>query len=134
MKFIFNFVKNNRQQIGKFCVVGFTAAVIDFGLLYVLTDWFGLYYLASATISFVVAATYNYYLNRRWTFCSAGSKRKQMPIFFVIAIIGILINNFILYLGVEQFALHYLVAKVIATAIVTGWNFFGNKYLTFRIE
>jgi len=37
-------------------------------------------------------------------------------------------------MSVEQFKLHYLLGKLLAAAIVTFWNFFGNKYLTFRIK
>ena len=123
----------------KYCIVGGTAAVVDFGILFGLTEFFlGIqYYLVSATISFVFSALTNYTLNRRWTFRSDGKKRRQIPIFFTVATMGLLINNFIMFLGMEGLLLKniqygYLLAKVIATGLVLIWNFLGNKYITFN--
>jgi putative flippase GtrA len=123
----------------KYCIVGGTAAVVDFGVLFILTELFlGVeYYLVSATISFVLSAFTNYFLNRSWTFRSNGKKRKQIPIFFAVATMGLFINNSIMFVGMEKFLLKnlhygYLLAKVIATGLVLIWNFLGNKYITFN--
>jgi putative flippase GtrA len=123
----------------KYCIVGGTAAVVDFGILFILTELFlGVeYYLVSATISFVLSALTNYALNRRWTFRSTGKKRKQIPIFFTVATMGLFINNFIMFVGMEKFLLKdlqygYLLAKIFATGLVLIWNFLGNRYITFN--
>lgn len=133
MKLIFNFFWQNRVQFLKYCVVGATAAVVDFGLLYILTDLASVHYLLSNTLSFIAAALVNYYFNRKWTFKSEGPKRKQLPIFFTIATAGLFLNDGMMFLGVEYLALHYLWAKVIATGIVTMWNYLGNKFFTFKV-
>ena len=126
------YINTNKIQILKYGAVGLTSAVFDFGILIFLTEVVDFYYLYSATTSFVIAALVNYYLNRVWTFRSSGKKLKQLPIFFMVAIIGLLLNNFILWLGVETLHWYYIFAKVVATAIVTIFNFLGNKYLTFK--
>ncbi len=128
-----NYVKNNWQQLWRYGLVGLTSAIIDFGILYLLTDGFGFHYLWSATISFIVAASYNYYLNKTWTFKAGGKLSKQVSIFLLIAGSGVLLNNLILYLLVEQAHWWYIYAKIIAAGIVTIWNFIGNKYLTFKV-
>lgn len=132
-KKIIELIEKN-QLILKYGAVGATGALVDFVLLFILTDGLGLHYLVSATTSFILSAWFNYVLNRNWTFRSNGQRRKQLPIFFIIATLGLFINNNIMYFSVEKMGLHYLLAKVIATAVVTFWNFFGNKYLTFRIK
>jgi len=134
LRFTWRYICNNKHLIRKYATVGLISAVIDFGILFILTDLAGIHYLTSATISFVTAATVNYWFNRRWTFQSTGKRRKQLPVFFTIAILGLIINNNIIYFSVEKLELHYLLGKVIAAAIVTSWNFFGNRYLTFRIK
>lgn len=131
MRFILNLIYKNKLFV-KYCIVGGTAAVVDFSILFVLTDFLNVYYLISATISFIVSALTNYALNRGWTFCSNGKKRRQLPIFFTIATIGLVLNNSIMYFSVEVLALWYIWAKVIATGIVLMWNFLGNKYFTFN--
>ena len=126
------FLVDRHKLFIKYSVVGGIAAVIDFGVLYVLTDFLGVYYLISATISFILSALTNYFLNRTWTFRSRGRKMRQIPIFFTIATIGLILNNFILYWGVEFLGLWYIFSKMIATGIVLIWNFLGNKHFTFN--
>ncbi|MBU1202651.1 GtrA family protein [Patescibacteria group bacterium] len=129
-----NFAKENNKQIAKYATVGLTAGVVDFSILFILTDLAGWHYLVSATFSFILSALVNYTLNRIWTFRSNGKRRKQLPVFFIIATLGLLINNNMMYISVEHWGFHYLVAKILASALVTFWNFFGNKYFTFRIK
>ena len=116
----------------KYSIVGGIAAVVDFSILFILTDFLNVYYLISATISFIISALTNYFLNRKWTFRSNDKKRKQLPVFFTITSIGLVLNNSIMFFLVERLFLWYIWAKVIATAVVLIWNFLGNKYLTFN--
>jgi len=51
---------------------------VGFPVLYTLTEFAGLFYLASAVVAIVCASTVNYFLNNRWTFGEqrrAGLKR-----------------------------------------------------------
>ena len=117
----------------RYCLVGGTATVVDFALLFGLTEFLGLWYLASATAAFIGGATTNYILNRFWTFNNADKRiGRQAGLFIIIAAIGILLNNGILAVGVEIFGLWYMLAKVISSAITLIWNFIGHKYITFR--
>ena len=134
LKITWKYIYNNRYILVKYATVGFMSAVIDFSSLFILTDVVGLHYLNSATIAFILAATSNYWFNKSWTFKSSGQHRKQLPVFFTLATLGLILNNYIIYASVEQLELHYLLGKVLAATIVTFWNFFGNKYLTFRIK
>ena len=134
IKYTWQYIFEQRYLLTKYVTVGALTAVLDFSLLYILTDIVGFHYLVSATISFIVAATTNYSFNRSWTFKSDGQRRRQLPVFFIIAVCGLLLNNFIIFASVEQLRFHYLIGKVLAAAIVLFWNFFGNKYLTFRIK
>lgn len=131
-RFFLNYIRNNWHQLWRYSTVGLISAIIDFSILYLLTDKFGFYYLVSATISFIIAASLNYYLNKTWTFKVGGGLIKQAGIFLLIAANGVLFNSIILYLLVEYGHWWYIYAKVIATGIVTIVNFLGNKYFTFK--
>lgn len=133
MELILKLIYKNKLFI-KYCIVGGTAAVVDFGILAILKEVFNVHYLVAATLSFILAALTNYSLNRRWTFRSDGQKRRQIPIFFTVATLGLLLNNGMMYIGVEFLALWYIWAKVIATGVVLMWNFLGNKYFTFAVK
>lgn len=56
------------SQIIKFGFVGGTAFVIDAGLLFLLTEFCGIHYLISGTISFTASVIYNYILSVKWGF------------------------------------------------------------------
>ena len=88
-------------------------------------------YYANA-IGFTTAATTNYILNRIWTF---HSKNPQIVLefsrFFIIALIGLGINSAIIWLMNGKFKVNFYLSKLVATIIVTGWNFLINAYFTF---
>ena len=116
-------------QFMKFGVVGVIAFVIDYGLLALLTEVFGVNYLVSATISFTVSVIFNYLASMRYVFTHKEdmSRRREFVIFVVLSVIGLSINNLCMWAGVELFGIHYLITKIVATAIVMIWNFVTRK-------
>lgn len=116
-------------QFMKFGVVGVIAFVIDYGLLALLTEAFGVNYLVSATISFTVSVVFNYLASMRYVFThkEGMSRRREFVIFVVLSVIGLAINNLCMWAGVELLGIHYLITKIAATAIVMIWNFATRK-------
>ena len=51
------------------------------------------------------------------------SKAKEMTGFFITALIGLGINQLMMYVLVDLVSIYYLFAKVISTGIVMVWNF-----------
>lgn len=117
------------HQFMKFGVVGVIAFFIDYGLLFVLTEFGGINYLVSATISFTVSVIFNYIASMRYVFTHKEdmSRRKEFVIFVVLSAIGLVINNVCMWAGVEIFGIHYMITKIGATAIVMVWNFVTRK-------
>jgi putative flippase GtrA len=113
----------------KFGVVGFVAFIIDYGLLALLTELFGVNYLVSATISFTVSVVFNYLASMRYVFThrQGMSRRREFAIFVALSVIGLGINNACMWAGVELLGIHYLIVKIGATAIVMVWNFVTRK-------
>ena len=116
-------------QFMKFGVVGVIAFCIDYGILALLTEVFGMNYLVSATISFTASVVFYYAASMRYVFThkEGMSKRREFAIFVVLSVIGLGINNLCMWAGVELFGIHYLVTKIGATAIVMVWNFVTRK-------
>ena len=119
-------------KLFKFCVVGFSGMIIDFGITWLLKEKIKINkYIANST-GFILAASSNYFLNRFWTFNSQNNKIvTEYLSFFGISIIGLLINNLIIYLLSDKIKLNFYFSKLIATIIVTLWNFGMNYYFTF---
>ena len=124
------------RQFIKFCLVGGLSALVDWSIYIFLTRLFGFwatYYIGAKAISFVISACGNFYLNRRFTFRSTSRKvTRQAIIFFIVATAGLFLNTGFMYLMVEKAHLYDLIALVIATGVVTFWNFTANKFITFK--
>jgi putative flippase GtrA len=117
----------------KFCVIGFSGMIIDFGTTWLLKEKAGINkYIANST-GFILAATSNYIWNRIWTFQSENQLIvKEYLSFFLIALAGLGINNFIIFLLNDRLGLNFYLAKLIAVGVVTCWNFSMNYLITFR--
>lgn len=117
------------EQIFKFGVVGVIAFVIDFGVMVLLTEAFGLNPVASATVSFIVSVVFNYLASMRYVFRhrEGMSRGREFAIFVVLSVIGLGINDALMWAGTELVALDYRLVKIGATAIVMVWNFVTRK-------
>ena len=116
-------------QFAKFGVVGLIAFFIDYGLLILLTEVFDVNYLVSATISFTVSVIFNYLASMRYVFTHKEdmSRQREFVIFVVLSVIGLIINDAMMWVGVELLSINYMLVKIIATAVVAIWNFVTRK-------
>ena len=116
-------------QVLKFGVVGAVAFVIDYGLMVALTELGGMNPILSAAISFTVSVIFNYVASMRYVFKHREdlSKRREFIIFVVLSVIGLGINELIMWAGVDLAGISYLIVKVFATAVVMVWNFVSRK-------
>lgn len=117
------------SQIIKFGFVGGTAFVIDAGLLFLLTEFCGIHYLISGTISFTASVIYNYILSVKWVFDAKkdANKTQEFIVFIVLSVIGLGINQLFMWLFVDMMHIYYMLSKIIATIIVMIYNFITRK-------
>ncbi len=124
-------IKDNKLalQIIKFIIVGGIATIIDFVFLWLFKEIVGLPVLVSNTISFSISVTYNYIASVKWVFDVNKEKesRKQFLTFITFSILGLLLNNIILWICEDLLKIYYLIGKVVATAIVMVFNFITRK-------
>lgn len=130
------FLSNTQKwqlQLLRYCFVGGFAFIVDVGLLYLLTEYAGCHYLLSASLSFIAGLCVNYLLSISWIFKSStyNSRTLEFVFFAVIGIVGLLLNELLLYVATDVLHLYYMVSKVIVAGIIMLWNFFARKYLLF---
>jgi len=117
----------------KFCTVGFTGMVIDFGTTWFLKEKLKINKYIANSCGFVLAASSNYLLNRLWTFESHRDQIMTEYFSFVgIAVIGLILNNLIVFILSDKLKLNFYVAKFFAIILVTIWNFGMNFIITFH--
>lgn len=121
------------ERFVKFCVVGGSGVFVDFGITYLAKEWLRLNKYVANSLGFVCAATSNYILNRMWTFSSTDPHIAQQYFRFIgFSIIGLLINNAIIYMLHGRRGWNFYWVKLLATAAVTFWNFSMNYIFTFQ--
>ncbi len=121
-------------QLFRYIFVGGFAFIVDYSLLYILTEFIGLYYLLSATISFIAGLLANYLLSIRWIFKDSKYENRtiEFTIFAVIGVIGLLFNALLMWLATDVIHFYYMVSKLFVAAIIMLWNFFCRKLILFN--
>jgi len=117
------------EQIIKFGFVGFLCFFIDYGIMVFLTEVAGLHYLISSAVSFTVSVTVNYILSISFVFETDKNKNKlkEFIIFVFLSIIGLGINQLVMWFAGEILGIFYMISKIAATAIVMVYNFVSRK-------
>ena len=116
-------------QVLKFGVVGGTAFLIDYSIMIALTEFFGINYLISSGISFVVSVIYNYILSVHWVFDvdKNGNKKKEFVVFILLSVIGLGLNQLLMWIFVSKVHVFYMLSKIFVTVIVMIYNFVTRK-------
>jgi putative flippase GtrA len=116
----------------KFGIVGFSSFIIDFSMTYLLKERFKINKFIANTTGFLIAATFNFFMNRLWTFKSQDlDVTSQFLKFMAIASVGLLINNGIIYFFNDKFRVNFYISKILAVIVVMFYNFSMNLLITF---
>ena len=139
-----------RKRFFKFALVGALGAVIDFGVMNLLSHFTKMSLVYAGTISFSCAVISNFVWNRFWTYPESRSRTliNQLGMFFLVNLAGVAIRIPTLHYleppvlqffedifhtshkTAEFFANNLTLAS--AVGIVMIWNFFVNRYWTYN--
>ena len=121
-------------QMFRYLFVGGAAFIVDFLSLFILTDFFGIYYLISAGIAFILGLIANYFLSISWVFNKRKLKKRHIEfgIFALIGIVGLGLNEIFIWFFTQDLQIYYLISKIFAAVIILFWNFFARKFVLFR--
>jgi putative flippase GtrA len=107
----------------KYISVSLLGEIIDFTILYVFTSILGIFYLFSATISYISAVLFNFLLNQKYTFKFKPKDNidffKAMAKCFTISLSSMIVNLVLLAFTVEFFHLNYMLAKLIVSLVLS---------------
>ncbi len=130
---IFNKSDKTSVQLLKYAFVGGIAYCVDFGSLFFLTEFVKIHYLISAAIAFILGLLTNYALSIFWVFPkrTLANKRTEFFIFSIIGLVGLGLNEVIIWFFTELIHFHYLISKIFSTVVVFFWNFIARKKILF---
>lgn len=118
-------------QYAKFAVVGIASLMVDYVFMVFLTEntAFGLDYFQACAFSYTLSVFVNYILSMRYVFHGRDdmSKVKEASIFFMLSLVGLFLNQMVMWIAVEFFQIYYVMAKLLSTLLVTNYNFISRK-------
>lgn len=130
-------------QIVKFGAVGFLCFFIDYFIMVALTELVGIPSFIPSACSYTISTVVNYILSITVVFDADknANKTTQFGIFVVLSLIGLGINQLLMWAGTgwleglmnrssllaaySRYA--YMVVKIFATAVVMVYNFITRK-------
>ena len=142
--------KTEKREFKRFTLVGFSATTMDYGILNLLSQVFGVPVVLSNIVSASVSSLYSYILNRKVVFKSiAHGERKSLVLYAAFLLISILIiqtsvigifghgitESWYEALGVSgqwKEILAVNTAKVMAGICTAIWNFYTQRRFVFR--
>jgi len=125
--------ENHAMNVIMYALCGGVAALVNISLLYLLTDMVGMHYIVSAISAFPFAVLTNYALNKYFNFKNFSRKySQQITKFATVAIGGLVLNVFFLYVLVEFFNLWYIIAAIISGAIIFFYSYAMHRYWSFN--
>jgi len=119
------FLRNREiRRFFKFLIVGLTGIFVNEGLLFLLTEKVGTYFLLSGIISIEMSIISNFVFNDLWTFQDrrSGSYFLRMLRFNIARVFTVMLN-LLLLASLTFMGLNYLIANLIGIAVATLWGF-----------
>lgn len=125
---------STRIQFLRYVFVGGAAFIVDFFSLFLLTDYFGIYYIISAALAFILGLVTNYLLSIKWVFNQRNIDNKtiEFSLFAFIGIIGLGLNEIFIWFFTSKLSIYYMISKIITAIIILFWNFFARKLTLFQ--
>lgn len=109
------------------------AALLDIFLLWIFTDFFHIYYLYSAILSFMFAFSFWYFFQKYITFRDYSKKHiVQWWLFLLFQLIGQGIYILLLWIGVDHFWYYYLLVAIFGKWVAFIRNYISNYYFNFK--
>lgn len=121
-------------QAGRFAFVGSAVTLVHVTAAVALIELCEIAPLAANWVAFCVALTLSYFANHSWTFRVVGHHAVHFPRFVIVAILGLLLNQTIMFGVVEVWEQSYRIALVIVVLVIPLASFLANRSWAFDGE
>ena len=120
------------RQIALFTVVGAICYLVAIALLMLFVEVFAMEVNLANAISSLLTIFVCYLLNAKFVFERGRySRSKEILSFYTVALLGFLLNVWLMYLFTTYVPIWYVISKTIVTLIVAVFNFILRKRLVF---
>ena len=121
----------------QYYMVGASGVLVNLGILYMLADIAGFWYVASQVVAISVSITTNFFFNRYWTFRGSIEDQRNSVMyvkFIIISAIGMAIQMGITVTLVESSGFYHMYGAGIGIAVASAINYVLNRRLPFGVK
>jgi putative flippase GtrA len=131
------FIKKYKAQLfllARYLFAGGTATATNLTLLFVFTDYFHWWYLASSTLAFVISGFVSFTIQKFVTFRDRTIDKihHQAAMYIAFALFNVVANGGMMFSFVELTHVHYLLAQVFSGAVIATWSLVVYRYVIFK--
>jgi len=118
----------------RYLISGGTAALVNVTTLFLLVHVTNMYYLYASILAFTVSIAASFTMHKFWTFRDKAvhDLPRQFSRYLGVIFLSLLLNTALVYLLVEKMNVWYLMAQVVATAVIAITNFFAYRHCVFQ--
>ncbi|MEV7202132.1 GtrA family protein [Streptomyces griseoluteus] len=126
------------REVAKFGAVGGAGVLVNLGVFNLVRHVSGLPVVRASVIATIVAIVFNYLGFRYWTYRDRdrGGRPRELMLFLVFSVIGLVIENGVLYLATYGFGwdtpLQSNVFKFVGIGVATLFRFWSYRTWVFR--
>lgn len=121
-----------RKEMAKYFFVGVSGLAVDMGLLIFAKELLGLRPLFALLISQSGALTYNFTLNKYWSFKNNVFTHREVVRYGLLAGFNYLFSAVCMHVFAERYQVDYRLVRLATIACMVSWNFFLYKYWVYR--
>jgi len=122
----------SRDQFAKYVMVGGSGVVLDMLTLIGFKE----YLMVSATLAVilnqVIVLTYNFTLNKYWSFASRQMGHRQAVRYGLLAGFNYLLSALLMYTFADNLGYDYRLVRIATIALMVLWNFLLYKHWVYQ--
>ena len=119
------------KNVIKYLSIGLVGTIVDYFVLLLLTEIFGVFYLISASISYFLGIISNFTLNKKFTFKFENNKFNYVIrvflSYFLVSIFSLVITLLFMSFFVEVVHINYIIAKVTISLVMIFYRYFAHS-------
>lgn len=122
------------QSFGRSQVASATSTAADFGLLFLLTEVFDVWYVVATALGAFLGAVVNFLMNRHWSFSASDGHWHRQAARYTLASAGsLLLNTAGTFAVTEYLGVHYSLSVILVSLVVGfAFNYPAHRYWVFR--
>ncbi|WP_196814164.1 GtrA family protein [Butyrivibrio sp. LC3010] len=116
----------------RYSIAGMSGTAVEWGLFFLLNQLLKIYYPIAAIIALLFSTLVNWCVGRMILFKASGNNKREILLVYLACFSGLFLNLIIMWLLINKFSIGEMLAKMMASVIVFGWNYLFRTRIIYR--